>query len=60
MLLMFLGVGLLKGVNVVTTDGCLYAETFVFNFAFERIRSPLVQQVVRTFIFHVGLFICFG
>lgn len=45
MLLMFLGVGLLKGVNVVTTDGCLYAETFVFNYALERITNPLVQQV---------------
>lgn len=45
MLLMFLGVGLLKGVNVVTTDGCLYAETFVYNFALERITNPLVRQV---------------
>ncbi len=52
MLLMFLGVGLLKGVNVVTTDGCLYAETFVFNYALERITNPLVQQVVCAFIFH--------
>jgi hypothetical protein len=45
MLLMFLGVGLLKGVNIVTTDGCLYAETFVYNFALERITNPLVRQV---------------
>lgn len=47
MLLMFLGVGLLKGLNVVTTDGCLYAETFVYNYALERISNPLVRQVVR-------------
>lgn len=61
MLLMFLGVGLLKGVNVVTTDGCLYAETFVYNFALERITNPLVRQVVRAcYLFCMRLVIDFN
>lgn len=46
-LLMLLGVGLFKGVNYVTTDGCLYAETFIFNYAVNSISSPKTQELVR-------------
>lgn len=43
-LLMFLGVGLLKGVNYITEDGCLYSETFVVNYAADYIDDPLAKK----------------
>ncbi|KAI8103383.1 hypothetical protein M9435_004722 [Picochlorum sp. BPE23] len=43
-LLMFLGVGLLKGVNYVAEDGCLYTETFVVNYAGDYIGDPLAKK----------------
>jgi hypothetical protein len=54
-LLMFLGVGLLKGVNYVTEDGCLYAETFVVNYAANYIDSPVAKgYALRTINYYVN------
>ena len=54
-LLMFLGVGLLKGINYVTEDGCLYAETFVVNYAANYIDSPVAKgYALRTINYYVN------
>ena len=44
---MLLGVGLLSGVNYVTKDGCLYAETFVVNYANDFIAPEAKAYAMR-------------
>ena len=48
MLLMLLGAGLLQGVYVVSTDTCLYAESFVLRYAMEKVDDPQRQEFVST------------
>lgn len=53
-LLMLLGVGLLSGVNYVTKDGCLYAETFVVNYANEYIAPEAKAYAMRAIDYYVN------
>jgi hypothetical protein len=39
-LLMLLGVGILQGVHAVSTDTCLYAETFAVHYAGQKVQDP--------------------
>jgi len=43
-ILMFLGVGLLGGVRIVSKDGCLYSETFAINYAKSRVQDQLKKE----------------
>jgi hypothetical protein len=43
-LLMFLGVGLLSGVRVVSKDGCLYSETFAVYYAKSKVTDPQKRE----------------
>lgn len=53
-LLMLLGVGLLSGVNYVTKEGCLYAETFVVNYADDFIAPELKSYAMRAIEYYVN------
>ena len=53
-LLMLLGVGLLSGVNYVTKDGCLYAETFVVNYANDYIAPEAKAYAMRAIDYYVN------
>lgn len=53
-LLMLLGVGLLSGVNYVTKDGCLYAETFVVNYANDYIAPGAKAYAMRAIEYYVN------
>ncbi len=53
-LLMLLGVGLLSGVNYVTKDGCLYAETFVVNYANDFIAPEAKAYAMRAIEYYVN------
>jgi len=47
-LLMFLGVGLLRGIYVVSTDSCLYAETFVVRYVAKKVVDPQTKTFVSS------------
>jgi hypothetical protein len=46
MLLMLLGMGVLNGVNYVSTDTCMYAETFAMDYAFNQVTDPVQRNWV--------------
>ena len=39
-LVLLLGSGVVRGVQNVSTDGCLYTETFVYNILLKKIENP--------------------
>jgi hypothetical protein len=52
-LLMLLGVGVLNGVQYVTDDGCLYAESFVFNYATNYISPDAAEYATKAINYYI-------
>lgn len=53
-LLMLLGMGLMNGIYYVSSDTCLYGESFAVQYAYNQVEDPVKREwVVRALLFYL-------